>query len=297
MPITTDDAKALEALVSWWAEAGVDTPPPIGAPRTAPPRDGRQSSVQDRPQPAPKPPAPKAAPTRSRPSPRPKTSHPTAPGAAPGGPANGSARESAARAKTLADLKAALEAFSDHPLHGVARNTVFARGRPDARVMVIGEAPGKDEDIQGLPFVGRSGQLLDKMFAAIGLTAEAERAEDGLYISNILNWRPPGNRNPSADEIALCLPFIQRHIALAQPKILVLTGGVSAQTLLKSKSGIMRLRGTWTDYAPDADLLQTAIAPIPTLPIYHPAFVLRRPIAKREVWADLLSLRARLERP
>ncbi len=198
------------------------------------------------------------------------------------------ARARAAAAASLEALRATLESFDDHPLHAAARTTVFARGVAAAPVMIVGEAPGREEDAQGLPFVGRSGKLLDAMFATIGLSAAPTGSERGLYITNIVNWRPPGNRNPSADEIALCEPFIARHIALARPAILVLAGGVAAQTLLDTRQGIMRLRGRWASYTPPGG------AAIPTLPMHHPAFILRRPIAKRDAWADLLALEARL---
>jgi DNA polymerase len=191
------------------------------------------------------------------------------------------ARALAAKCTTIEALKAALEAF-EHPLRAAARNTVFARGNPDAPVMIVGEAPGREEDREGLPFVGRSGQLMDRMFAEVGLT-DAE----GLYITNIVNWRPRNNRAPSEEEIALCRPFIERHVALKKPKVLVLAGAVAAQTLLGTTQGITRLRGKWLTYVVDG-------ADIPALPVYHPAYILRRPIAKREVWRDLLSLEARL---
>ena len=148
--------------------------------------------------------------------------------------------------------------------------------------MLIGEAPGRDEDIQGLPFVGRSGQLLDKMLAAIDL----DRTK--VYISNILPWRPPGNRTPTTQEMAICLPFIERHIALAAPEILVFVGGVSAKTLLDTSQGIMRLRGKWQTYICDG-------REIPALPTLHPAFLLRQPAQKQAAWADLLSLREKID--
>ncbi len=246
---------AFDALVAWWREAGVDEVAPPPAPRAAPP------------------------PKRGK-APPPRPSLP--PKAPPAADLSADARALAASCKTLDDLEKALAGFAAHPLHAAARNTVFARGDRDAAVMVIGEAPGREEDAQGKPFVGRSGQLLDKMFAAIDLT-EAK----GLYITNILNWRPPGNRSPNSDEIELCRPFIERHVALKKPKFIVLAGGVAAQTLLKTTTGIMRLRGRWAEVEAEG-------AAYPALPIFHPAFVLRRPVAKREVWADLLALEERL---
>ena len=150
--------------------------------------------------------------------------------------------------------------------------------------MLIGEAPGVDEDRLGLPFVGASGQLLDKMLATIGLS----RAEN-VYISNILFWRPPGNRSPTTAEIAACMPFVQRHIELVKPKVLVFLGGTAAKTMLDTTDGIMRLRGRWFNY--DAEGLETSI---PALPILHPAFLLRQPAQKQEAWRDLLTLKSKL---
>lgn len=154
--------------------------------------------------------------------------------------------------------------------------------------MVVGEAPGKDEDEQGKPFVGRSGQLLDRMFAAIGL------GPDDLYISNILNWRPPGNRTPTQEEITLCLPFIERHIALKAPEILVLAGGISAQSLLRTTTGITRLRGQWGEYALRDATGEATDRTIPVLPVFHPSYLLRRPVEKRKAWQDMLALQDRL---
>ncbi len=165
-----------------------------------------------------------------------------------------------------------------------AKNTVFADGNPSARIMVIGEAPGRDEDIQGKPFVGRAGQLLDRMFAAIGLARDATAAENAIYITNILPWRPPQNREPTAEEIAMLLPFLQRHVELADPQLLVLMGNVSCQALLGRK-GITRMRGKW----------ETALN-LPALPMFHPAYLLRNPHAKREAWHDLLMLQSRLRK-
>ena len=164
-----------------------------------------------------------------------------------------------------------------------ARNFVFADGNPAARVMVIGEAPGEEEDRQGRPFVGRAGQLLDQMFAAIGLSRTAPDAQQALYITNVLPWRPPGNRRPEPAEIEAMLPFLARHVALADPQVVVLMGNTPCQAAL-GRQGILRLRGQWT----------TAFGR-PALPMTHPAYLLRNPIAKRQAWADLLSLAARLQ--
>ena len=187
------------------------------------------------------------------------------------------ARTLAAGAADLAALQAALAGYEHCPLKRGARNLVFADGEPGARVMLVGEAPGRDEDLQGKPFVGRAGQLLDRMLAAVGLS----RAES-VYITNVLPWRPPQNRDPKPDEIAMLLPFLHRHIALADPDLLVIMGNTSCQALL-GKRGITRLRGTWGEAAER-----------PALPMLHPAYLLRNPQAKREAWADMLSLKAKL---
>lgn len=193
------------------------------------------------------------------------------------------AEAAAAAAGDLDALREALGAYDHCELKLGARNLVFADGNPAARVMVIGEAPGRDEDLQGRPFVGRAGQLLDRMFDAIGLARHNPDAEHALYITNVLPWRPPQNRDPTAEEIAMMLPFVRRHVELADPEVLVLMGNHSCQALLGRK-GITRLRGTWTE----------ALGR-PALPMFHPAYLLRTPQAKREAWHDLLMLRSRLE--
>ncbi|KGJ20343.1 uracil-DNA glycosylase [Paracoccus sanguinis] len=194
----------------------------------------------------------------------------------------GQAEALAARAGTLAALAEAQAGFEGLEIRRGARNFVFADGNPAARVMVIGEAPGEDEDREGRPFVGRAGQLLDQMFAAIGLSRTAGDAAAALYITNILPWRPPGNRRPEAEEIAAMLPFVARHVALAAPEFIVLMGNTPCQAAL-GRQGILRLRGQWTEAFGR-----------PALPMTHPAYLLRTPVAKREAWADLLSLKARL---
>ena len=197
--------------------------------------------------------------------------------------AGASARASAREARTLAELEAALRAFDGCPLKATAMNTVFADGNPQASVMLIGEAPGEDEDRLGKPFVGVSGKLLDRMLAQIGLD------RGSVYISNILPWRPPGNRSPTQAEVAACLPFLERHVELVAPKLLVLLGGTSAKTLLNRAEGITRLRGRWFDYASPG-----LPGPVPVIPMLHPAYLLRNPIAKREAWRDLLTLAQRI---
>lgn len=205
-------------------------------------------------------------------------------------PAQGAqdARDAAASAATLEELRTRLEAFEGCALKFTATNTVFSDGHPDAHVMFIGEAPGVEEDRQGKPFVGASGQLLDRMLAAIGLSRTGHGAE-GAYISNVLFWRPPGNRSPTTAEIAACLPFIQRHIELARPKILVYLGGTAAKTMLDSPQGIMRLRGKWFDH-----LTMGLDRPIPALATFHPAYLLRTPGQKREAWCDFLNIKKKL---
>lgn len=188
----------------------------------------------------------------------------------------------AARAATLADLAAAQQGFDGLDIRKGARSFVFADGIPGARVLVLGEAPGEEEDRQGRPFVGRAGQLLDQMFAAIGLSRTAPDPDAALYILNVLPWRPPGNRRPEPAEIDAMLPFVARHVELAAPQVVVLMGNAAAQAGL-GQQGILRLRGQWG----------TAFGR-PALPMTHPAYLLRNPIAKREAWADLLSLKARL---
>ncbi len=190
-----------------------------------------------------------------------------------------------APATTLEELRNALLNFNGCALKQTAMNLVFADGNPNASIMLVGEAPGEDEDRQGKPFVGVSGQLLDRMLAPIGLNRES------VYISNVIFWRPPGNRSPTDAEIAACLPFVERHIALIKPKILVLLGGVAAKTMLRSKDGITRIRGKWVDYKISG---HDGVS-IPCLPIYHPAYLLRQPAAKRQAWNDFLSLKTRAE--
>jgi DNA polymerase len=197
-----------------------------------------------------------------------------------------SARRLAAGADSIEALAALVAGFEDCPLKRTATKTVFLDGNPAAPIMFIGEAPGADEDRIGRPFVGRAGQLLDRMLAAIGLDRGT------VQITNVIYWRPPGNRKPTTAEIAACLPFVLRHIALAKPQVLVLCGGTAASALLPVSEGITRLRGRWFELAvPGLD------TPVPTLPMFHPAFLLRTPERKREAWRDLLALKARLDTP
>lgn len=194
----------------------------------------------------------------------------------------GAARAAAATANDLEALSAVMQAFEHCELKRGARSFVFCDGNPAARVMIVGEAPGREEDRAGRPFVGRAGQLLDRMFDAIAMGRKHEDAAQSLYITNVLPWRPPSNRTPDAPEIAMMLPFLERHIALADPDVVILMGNTPCQALL-GRTGITRMRGNWTE-----------VLGKPCLPMFHPAYLLRNPIAKREAWADLLSLKAHL---
>lgn len=187
----------------------------------------------------------------------------------------------AGAAGTLEALREALAGYEHCELKRGARNLVFADGRAGARVLVLGEAPGRDEDLEGRPFVGAAGQLLDRMFAAIGLSRENPDPERALYITNVMPWRPPANRDPTPEEIAMMRPFVERHIELAAPQLVVLMGNTPCSALLGAK-GILRLRGQWTE----------ALGR-PVMPMVHPAYLLRNPAAKREAWADLLEIRSR----
>ncbi len=264
-------AEALAALLEWYRDAGVDlaidefaidrfAAPPPAAPVAAP------SPVET--------PIHRAAPPALA---------PTAPGAVPANPAAEveAARVAAASAETLGALREALARFEGCSLRLTARSLVFAGGNPTARIMLVGEAPGREEDLQGVPFVGRSGQLLDRMLAAIGL------ARQDVYIANVVPWRPPGNRTPTPEETAICRPFIRRQIELVDPDVLICLGGAAAKELLDTREGILRLRGQWLAY----DTGKRQIRAMATL---HPAYLLRQPLQKRLVWRDLLALKAAL---
>jgi DNA polymerase len=192
------------------------------------------------------------------------------------------ARHAAAAARDLPSLRAALEGFGLCPLSQTATQLVFADGNPAARVMIVGEAPGREEDQQGKPFVGRAGQLLDRMLAAIGLDRASEDPATSVYIINMLPWRPPQNRDPSPEELSMMGPFVRRHIELADPDILVLMGNHACQGLIGRK-GITRLRGDWAE-----------VMGRPALPMFHPAYLLRKPHEKAKAWTDLLALQAKL---
>jgi len=273
--MSSTSKQPLSDLLEWYREMGVDeaiAERPFDMTAAAP----------DKPNPVATP-AASAPNDRTRPGGR-QRSRPAAALLAGTEAAGADARNLALAAPDLAALKAALEAFEGCALKHTATNLVFSDGNPDADIMVVGEAPGAEEDRQGLPFVGASGRLLDRMLACIGLDRTS------AYITNILPWRPPGNRQPNAAEIAACLPFAERHVALMHPKVLVLAGGTSAKTILGSTEGITRLRGRWFDHT-----MPDMAAPIPTIAIYHPAYLLRQPAQKRDAWRDLLAIKARLD--
>ncbi len=193
----------------------------------------------------------------------------------------GSAIEAAARCNTLVELKAALEAFDGSALKRAATHTVFADGSPAHHIMFIGEAPGQEEDRQGLPFVGRAGKLLDKMLAAIHLD------RTNTYITNVMNWRPPGNRDPSPEEAATCLPFLRRHIELAKPQVIILLGAVAMRHVMGIADGIMKTRGRWLEY-------NVAGHMVPVMPTLHPAYLLRQPAHKKLAWRDLQAVEQKI---
>lgn len=255
------------AALDWYVAAGVD----IAVGETAVDRFA-QSAI-----------APAPAARRPLPTAAPQPAQATAP-AAPAGPVENdpdAARELAASAQSLEQLRGMLETFEGCGLKLRATNLVFADGNPEADIMLVGEAPGREEDLQGKPFVGRSGQLLDRMLGAIGL----DRTR--VYIANTVPWRPPGNRTPSPQEVAVCLPFLYRQIELVSPKVLVALGGASASTLFETDTGITRLRGQWRDLTIGGHTMR-AVATL------HPAYLLRQPAAKRLAWQDLLSIRTAL---
>jgi uracil-DNA glycosylase family 4 len=265
------DAATAESLLAFWADGGVDAMlldepvDRIAAGKIVPPAPvARKAAVA-----APAPPSP------LRPA-QPDVSA-----------AVEQARTLAAGADSLEALAAAIAAFDGCPLkfEGAATQAVVWRGEAAAPLMVIGEGPGADEDRQGQPFVGRAGQLLDKMLAAAGLTGR-------VLITNTVFWRPPGNRTPTPSEQAVCAPFVERAIALVQPKMLLLVGGASAKAMLKKDEGILSMRGRWHEWRSADGAME-----LPAMPTLHPAFLLRQPAAKKRAWADLLTLTERLDRP
>jgi uracil-DNA glycosylase family 4 len=266
MPIPPSDPQQLAALIAWQVAAGADEA------ILEQPVDRYQSSA------APSRPTPSAPASPSPPSRSPAPARPVAP------PAAASARELATAAAALPELVEALGAFDGCALKKTATNLVFADGSPNARIMFVGEAPGADEDRAGKPFVGVSGQLLDRMLAWIELDRQS------FYITNIVFWRPPGNRTPTSDEVAACMPFVVRHIELVAPAIIVPVGGPATQALLHRSEGISRLHGRWFEYQTPG-----LAAPIPAFPIFHPAFLLRAPAQKRAAWRDLLLLKQKMD--
>jgi uracil-DNA glycosylase family 4 len=273
--MTTSPNSSAQELLEWYQEMGVDdavsdqptdwfaqAPKPKATPDRSPPQ--------------------RATDTATSPSTPPRNTQPRSFADMPPSQAAMDARERARSATDLDELKELLTGFDGCPLKVTAKNMCFARGSAAARIMFIGEAPGRDEDLQGIPFVGRAGQLLDKMLGAIGLS------EDDVYITNVVYWRPPGNRTPTPQEIQACQPFLQRQIELIDPKVLVFLGGAAAKQMFATSEGIMRLRGKWRDFkAGDAE--PRAIATL------HPAYLLRNPVAKRLAWRDLLEIQAALE--
>ncbi len=268
----TREAQPLE-LLKWFVEAGADEA--IG---DAPVDRFAQSRTLEPRAPVSRAPEPKPAPS--------PVETMAAPPAAP--TVQGDAHQAAAACQTLDELVAAIQAFDGCALKETATNTVIHDGNPKARVMVVGEAPGGEEDRKGLPFVGPAGRLLDRMLAAIGLDRHGP-ARESAYITNILFWRPPGNRSPTADEIAACMAFTRRQIELVAPAILVPVGGIAAKALLERSEGITRLRGTWREYTSPG-----LAAPVAAMATFHPAYLLRQPLQKRDVWHDLLAIKARL---
>jgi uracil-DNA glycosylase family 4 len=261
-----DDAQALAWLLRWYAEMGVDVAV------DADPHDRFAESVA-----ADKPGRPAA-------SPLPKAAAKAPPVfAKPAGDLPANEPADGVTARTLEELRAELLAFEGCGLKATATQLVFADGNPNADIMIVGEAPGADEDRQGRPFVGRAGQLLDKMLAAIGLDRRH------VYIANVVPWRPPGNRTPTPIETSICLPFTRRQIELVHPKILVCLGAAATQTLLGVREGIMRIRGRWYEY-------DMAEAKIPAIAMLHPAYLLRQPSHKKFAWQDLRELAKMIEK-
>jgi DNA polymerase len=268
----------LHDLLAFYAEAGVDAPlldEPIDRfTPVAPPAPAAATRQGDRP-------AKKTASAASE-QPRKPVARPPATAAVPDEAQAALARSLASQAASLEELREMMAAFEGCNLKFTAKNLVFSDGNPEAPLMLVGEAPGRDEDIEGRPFVGRSGQLLDRMLAAIGFDRRS------AYIANVIPWRPPGNRTPTPHETEICRPFIERQIELVNPKVLVNLGGPSAKTLLNTTEGILRLRGNWRVHTTASGVT------IPAMPTLHPAYLLRTPAHKRLAWRDLLEVKAKL---
>ena len=273
--------QAIRALLEWYTLAGVDQAidhsPRDRYRETA---DAQAAAAAPTPTPAPAA-APEPAVAREA---APASPPPSSASLLPPGDATWSAQEIAAACTSLDQLVAAVRAFDGCALKRTATNTVIGDGNPEAALMIVGEAPGAEEDRQGLPFVGPAGRLLDRMLAAISLDRSA------VYITNMLPWRPPGNRSPTAEELAICQPFLERQIELIAPRILVLVGGIAAKALLNRREGITRLRGQWFPFA--TPRMEGTIQATAT---FHPAYLLRTPSAKREVWRDLLEIEDKMK--
>jgi DNA polymerase len=266
------DREAALFWLRWQADMGADeaiAPAPLDRFRATPPppsaTPGRaRAQVAPTPAPAPAQPAPITAPPAPENAPSPEACH------------------------TLEELRAALDSLHHFPLRRTARHTVLTDGDPAARILLVGEAPGREEDLKGRPFVGRAGQLLDRMLAAIGLSREAGEPDKAVLISNVVFWRPPGNRKPSEQEVAFCMPWLERTIELAAPEFIVCLGATPTQRLTGRTQGVLKLRGNWFEYTSGGRA-------IPLLATLHPAYLLRQPVQKRLAWRDFLSLKLRLE--
>lgn len=265
--VLSDPRRDAARLLAWYVEMGVD----IGLSEEPLDRLAQPAKVAAAPAPEP---VERAAPAT--------IPAPVIASATPPDETARAAREIARATRDLDELRQALAAFDGCSLKLTATQLVFADGTPGSRVMFVGEAPGRDEDLEGLPFVGRSGQLLNRMLAAIGLK------RDDVYIANVVPWRPPGNRTPTPQETAICRPFIERQIELADPDFLVLLGAAAAKELLDTADGILKLRGRWRDY-------QTGRRTIRAMATLHPAYLLRQPLQKRLAWRDFLALKAALD--
>ncbi len=278
----------LKAILSWWEDAGIDTPKVTETTaqrslKTAPiahqmPRHDAHPSRQAH---------------RQSTDPQPGKPHSDKSSASPTDEILQRAMAITRKVKTLDALKVALQGFDAGTLSDGARQCVFARGNPDAKIMVIGEAPDTEEDMQGKPFIGPSGPLLNKMLSAIGLS------ETDVYMTLAINWRPAKNRTPRAEEIEFCRPFLYKHIELVAPKLILLVGNIALKTLTDI-DGIMKQRGNWQDIitpqmTPKENTIKDTIASIPALPIYHPDFLMKQPALKKEAWRDLLAFKMKID--
>ena len=281
MAAASHDHRAdLRDVLAFYAEAGADEAlhdEPVDRFAAAAQRPAQPPEPSARRNPAPAP-----ASARNEQTPRPAAA-PARPAATVPDEAQAAlARELAGKAATLAELREAMASFDGCNLKLTAKNLVFADGNPEADLMLVGEAPGRDEDLEGLPFVGRSGRLLDRMLVAIG------RDRTSAYIANVIPWRPPGNRPPTPHETEICRPFIERQIELVNPRVLVNLGGPSAKTLLNTTEGILRLRGNWRVHTTASGIA------IPAMPTLHPAYLLRTPAHKRLAWRDFVEVKMKL---